>query len=87
MAKEQGKWTRNPDDQIYGSELLLPSFGIRVTRSDPRSEAYPTHLGPHDFSPDSGVAFSISYLYRKGEATTADREFIGLESGGCCLRA
>lgn len=81
MAKDKSKWTRSPDDPIYTGEILLPSFGLRVTRSSPRTEAYPTRLGSYDLSPDSGDAFSVSYLHRKGEATAVDRGYMGLDPG------
>jgi hypothetical protein len=60
MAKDKSKWTRSPDDPVYTGEILLPSFGLRLTRSSPRTEAYPTRLGSYDLSLDSGDAFSVS---------------------------
>ncbi len=79
MAKDE--WTRSPQDPVYSVELLLPSFGTRITNSDPRTEAHPPGLGSHDLNPDSGDAFSVSYLYSGGATTPADRDFAGLHPG------
>lgn len=42
MTKDADRWTRAPDDPVYGGKLLLPSFGIQVTQSNPRTRAYRT---------------------------------------------
>ena len=79
MTKDKRKWTQTPADPYYSGKLLLPSFGIEVTRSDPRSEVRLTGELLVDVECDSGDAFSISYLDRKSDATTVDRRFMGLD--------
>jgi hypothetical protein len=81
VKKDKVDWTRTPDALLYSGELLLPFFGIKVTRSAPRSEIFPVGTGNEELTTDSGDAFSISYLGRKPDATTVDRRFIGLDPG------
>src|SRR5215212_244519 len=77
--RDKGKWIHTPDDSIYSGELLLPSFGIKVTRSAPRSVIFPAGTEGYDLAPDSGDAFSISYLGPKVDATAVDWYFMGLD--------
>lgn len=77
--ERKGNWTYAPDDFISSGELLLPSFGIKVTRSDPRSEVFLAGTERYELAPDSGDALSISYIGRKGSGTTVDRRFMGLD--------
>src|SRR5215217_6967241 len=79
VTKDKGKWTQTPYDQLYSGELVLPSFGIKVTRSAPRSEVFPAGIGNEDLRTDSGDAFSISYFGRNSDTTTVDRRFMGLD--------
>jgi len=66
VTDERSRWTRSPLQEIYGVELLLPSFGISVTRSDPSSVTIPAGSSKVDlWALDSGDAFSVSYLDAK----------------------
>jgi hypothetical protein len=63
-------------------ELLLPSFGISVTRSDPSSVTIPAGSSKVDlWALDSGDAFSVSYLDAKRGATTASQDYMRLDPG------
>jgi hypothetical protein len=84
VTRDKRKWTQTPADPYYSGKLLLPSFGIEVTRievtrSAPRTEVYLAGEGTEDLTCDSGDAFSISYLGPRGDATTVDRGFMGLD--------
>ena len=81
MADRPRTWTRNPDDLAYAERLRLPSFGINVARSDPSAVAMPTDLGTADLSPDSGDAFSASYLREGSKVSTANQDFWRLDLG------
>ncbi len=82
MPGKQSKWNRSPDDPVYGGKLLLPSFGIYVTRSDPYVIALPKGSGTDDMVRlDSGDAFSVSYLYAQSHVSTADQDFLRLDPG------
>lgn len=82
MTDELSRWTRSPLQEIYGVELLLRSFGISVTRSDPSSVAIPAGLSKADlWALDSGDAFSVSYLDAKRGATTASQDYMRLDPG------
>lgn len=78
---DKGKWSHTPGDEVYGEVLILPSFGVRVTRSDPRTESFLTGQEAYGLAPDSSDTFSISYLHHKGDATPADRSFMGMDIG------
>ena len=81
MTDELSRWTRAPLQEIYAVELLLPSFGIGVTQSDPSSGAIPAGGGLLDLGRlDSGDAFSASYLCAAG-STTADQAYMRLDLG------
>jgi hypothetical protein len=79
VTRDKGKWTYAPDDFISSGELLLPSFGIKVARSDPRSEVFLAGTEGYELAPDSGDALSMSYINKKGDANTVDRRFMGLD--------
>ncbi len=82
MTDERSRWTRSPLQEIYGVELLLPSFGISVTRSDPSSVTIPAGSSKVDlWALDSGDAFSVSYLDAKRGATTASQDYMRLDPG------
>ncbi len=80
MDRERIDWTRQPVAAIYAEGLRLPSFGINIPRSNPSAMAVPAGWGTADLAVDSGDAFSVSYLHHlKGEASTADRKFEGMD--------
>jgi hypothetical protein len=79
VARDKRKWTHTLADPYYSGKLLLPSFGIEVTRSAPRSEVFLRGDGIEDLICDSGDAFSISYLGRQSGATSVDQRFMGLD--------
>ncbi len=72
-------WGRTPDDSVFSGNLVLPSFGIRVTRSDPSAVAVPAGWGNYDIAPDSGDAYSVSYLYDNADIFVADQNFRPLD--------
>src|SRR3954470_17659603 len=76
---EKKKWASDPVDRIYSPELRLPSFGISVTRSEPRAEVGPAGRHIENMTLDSGDAFSVSYFFKGGKAVTADRDFLPLD--------
>lgn len=81
---QQGKPKRrvsNPIERAYGEKLLLPSFGVSVSRSDPITSSVPVGWGTADFSVDSGDAFSVSYLQENSGTSTANHEFVNLDAG------
>jgi hypothetical protein len=61
--------------------LLLPSFGIRLTRSDARAMALPRKWAVAEIAaPLSGDAFSVSYYYTTNDYV-ADQDFMPLDEG------
>lgn len=82
MTDEPNRWTRSPLDEIYGTRLYLPSFGIGITRSAPSSVTIPARWSNPDLlNLDSGDAFSVSYLYADTGAVNADQDYMRLDSG------
>jgi hypothetical protein len=78
-ANQTTRWDRTPGDSVFSGKLVLPSFGISVTRSDPSASVVPAGWGNCDIAPDSGDAFSVSYLSYKAEISVADQDFLNLD--------
>jgi hypothetical protein len=71
----------HPGYSIFSPCLLLPSFGIRLTRSDARAMALPREWGVAEIAaPLSGDAFSVSYYYTTNDYV-ADQDFMPLDEG------
>jgi hypothetical protein len=81
MADKQRRRTLNPAEHVYSEKLLLPSFGICVSRSDPSTEAFLKEGRATDFLFDSGDAFSVSYLRESSNVSIADQNFADLDPG------
>ena len=65
----------------FSPYLLLPSFGIRLTRSDARAMALPQKWAAAEISARfSGDAFSVSYYYTTNDYV-ADQDFMPLDEG------
>jgi hypothetical protein len=70
-----------PGYLVFSPCLLLPSFGIRLTRSDARAMALPRKWAVAEIAaPRSGDAFSISYYYTTNDYV-ADQDFMPLDEG------
>jgi hypothetical protein len=84
-----------PGYLVFSPCLLLPSFGIRLTRSDARAMALPPPAWGVDeemrgvnqmwgvaeiAAPRSGDAFSVSYYYTANDFV-ADQDFMPLDEG------
>jgi hypothetical protein len=77
---EKPKYSR-PGYLIFSPYLLLPSFGIRLTRSDARAIALPRKWAAAEIAaPLSGDAFSVSYYYTTNDYV-ADQDFMPLDEG------
>jgi hypothetical protein len=71
----------SPGYLIYSPCLRLPSFDIRLTRSDARAMALPREWGVAELAaPCSGDAFSVSYYYTINDYI-ADQDFMPLDEG------
>ena len=70
-----------PGYLVFSPCLLLPSFGIRLTRSDARAMALPREWGVAEIAASlSGDAFSVSYYYTTNDYV-ADQDFMPLDEG------
>jgi hypothetical protein len=70
-----------PGYLVFSPCLLLPSFGIRLTRSDARAMALPREWAVAEIAaPLSGDAFSVSYYYTTNDYV-ADQDFMPLDEG------
>ncbi len=70
-----------PGYSVFSPCLLLPSFGIRLIRSDARAIALPRKWGVAEiWAPLSGDAFSVSYYYTTSDYV-ADQDFMPLDEG------
>jgi hypothetical protein len=74
-------WHLFPDDFAYCYKLLLPSFGVSVTPSDPTTISIPSGTGTQDTFFDSGDAYSVSYLRESSRVFTTDQEYGHLDLG------
>lgn len=81
MTDKQWRWTLSPAEHVYSEKLLLPSFGIYVSRSDPSAVAFLKEGRATDFLIDSGDAYSVSYLRESSNVSTADQDFADLDPG------
>jgi hypothetical protein len=80
MADEK-KARYSPGYSAFSPRLLLPSFGIRLPRSDARTLALPLRWGAAEIAaPHSGDAFSVSYYYTTNDYV-ADQDFMPLDEG------
>jgi hypothetical protein len=79
MTDKLRRLIANPTDEVYSEKLLLPSFGIGVSRSAPSAVAVPTGWGNADFSVDGGDAFSVSYLRESSNVSTANQDFVQVD--------
>jgi hypothetical protein len=65
----------------FSPYLLLPSFGIRLTRSDARAMALPQKWAAAEIAARfSGDAFSVSYYYTTNDFV-ANQDFMPLDEG------
>jgi len=82
MADRPDKPNYSPPGYLAFSPcLLLPSFGIRLTRSDARAIALPRKWAAAEIAARlSGDAFSASYYYTTNDYV-ADQDFMPLDEG------
>ena len=70
-----------PGYLVFSPCLHLPSFDIRLPRSDARAMALPRKWGVAEIAaPRSGDAFSVSYYYTTNDFV-ADQDFMPLDEG------
>ena len=70
-----------PGYLVFSPVLLLPSFDIRLPRSDARAMALPREWGVAEIAASlSGDAFSVSYYYTTNDYV-ADQDFMPLDEG------
>ena len=78
-------FTHPPRDFAEAYKLSLPSFGIDIYRSDPKTQAIPKGVSAPDMAPvnfDSGEAFSATYKSEgKGVLPPVDQSFLPLSRG------
>jgi hypothetical protein len=78
---EEKKARYSPGYSTFSPLLLLPSFGIRLSRSDAQAKALPPGWGVAEIAaPHSGDAFSVSYYYTTNDYI-ADQNFMPLDEG------